>query len=147
MDDVDTTRPLAGLDVLDVGCGGGLLSEVSTRVSIVHVPFAKAPKTLARLGGRTLGIDATPSNIAIASLHASADPAFSQNSEAYSRRGSLSYEHTSVEDLLAQRGPKSFDVVCSMEVIEHVDNPRTFLSNCATLVKVSTSFLRTRSRV
>ena len=141
------TRPLSGLDVLDVGCGGGLLSEVRTRVFVAHVPFAEATKTLARLGGRTLGIDATPSNIAIASLHASADPAFSQSSEAYPRRGSLSYAHTSVEDLLAQRGPKSFDVVCSMEVIEHVDNPRTFLSNCATLVKVSASPPCTRPQI
>ena len=144
---MDMTRLLSGLDVLDVGCGGGLLSEVRTRVFVVHVPFAEATKTLARLGGRTLGIDATPSNIAIASLHASADPAFSQSSEAYPRRGSLSYEHTSVEDLLAQRGPKSFDVVCSMEVIEHVDNPRTFFSNCATLVKVSSSSLHTRPQI
>ena len=93
-------------------------------------------KTLARLGGRTLGIDATPSNIAIASLHAGADPAFSAGTSS-PKRGTLTYEHTSVEELLAQRGPKSFDVVCSMEVIEHVDNPRTFLSNCATLVKAS----------
>ncbi|PIL25112.1 hypothetical protein GSI_13001 [Ganoderma sinense ZZ0214-1] len=115
LDDVNPTRPLDGLDVLDVGCGGGLLCE-----------------TLARLGGRTLGIDASSSNIAIASLHASADPGLSSPQKT---KGSLTYEHTSVEDLLAQRGSKSFDVVCSMEVIEHVDNPATFLTNCATLVK------------
>ncbi|KAI1793546.1 ubiquinone biosynthesis O-methyltransferase [Ganoderma leucocontextum] len=115
LDDVSPTRPLNGLDVLDVGSGGGLLCE-----------------TLARLGGRTLGIDASASNIAIASLHASADPGLSSSQKG---KGSLAYEHTSVEDLLAQRGPKSFDVVCSMEVIEHVDNPATFLTNCATLVK------------
>ena len=94
-------------------------------------------QSLARLGGRTLGIDASASNIAIASLHAAADPALSPASQPHAKAGSLAYEHTSVEDLLAQRGPKTFDVVCSMEVIEHVDNPRTFLANCATLVKVS----------
>ncbi|KAI0741565.1 S-adenosyl-L-methionine-dependent methyltransferase [Daedaleopsis nitida] len=114
---VDETRPLTGMDVLDVGCGGGLLCE-----------------TLARLGGRTLGIDASESNIAITSLHAAADPALSSHSPQMAT-GSLTYRHTAVEDLLAERGPKSFDVVCSMEVIEHVDNPRTFLANCASLVK------------
>ena len=51
----------------------------------------------------------------------------------------MTYKHTSVEDLLAERGPASFDVVCSMEVLEHVDNPRAFLSSCAQLVKVSQS--------
>ncbi|EJF64127.1 ubiquinone biosynthesis O-methyltransferase [Dichomitus squalens LYAD-421 SS1] len=115
LDDVNMARPLNDMDVLDVGCGGGLLCE-----------------SLARLGGRTFGIDASASNIAIASLHASADPGLTST-----RKGNhtLTYEHTSVEDLLAQRGPKSFDVVCSMEVIEHVDNPAAFLTNCATLVK------------
>ncbi|KAH9852026.1 S-adenosyl-L-methionine-dependent methyltransferase [Lenzites betulinus] len=113
------TRPLSGLDVVDVGCGGGLLSE-----------------SLARSGGNTLGIDASSSNIAIASLHAAADPAFaSASSKAGKVKSSLQYEYTSVEELLARRGPASFDVVCSMEVIEHVDNPRTFLANCASLVK------------
>lgn len=47
------------------------------------------------------------------------------------------YEHTSAEDLLAARGPKQFDVVTSVEVLEHVDNPRAFLRTCAELVKVS----------
>ncbi|RPD57524.1 ubiquinone biosynthesis O-methyltransferase [Lentinus tigrinus ALCF2SS1-7] len=108
---VNEARPLEGLDVLDVGCGGGLLCE-----------------SLARLGGHTLGIDASESNIAIASLHAAADPALTP-------KGALTYQHTSVEDLLATRGSKAFNVVCSMEVIEHVDNPRAFLSNCAQLVK------------
>ncbi|OJT02898.1 Ubiquinone biosynthesis O-methyltransferase, mitochondrial [Trametes pubescens] len=117
---VNEAQPLSGLDVVDVGCGGGLLSE-----------------TLARLGGRTLGIDASSSNIGIASLHAAADPALapSTSGTGNSGRGGLTFEHTSVEDLLAQRGPASFDIVCSMEVIEHVDNPRAFLTNCAALVK------------
>ncbi|KAI0794035.1 ubiquinone biosynthesis O-methyltransferase [Fomes fomentarius] len=116
--DVNETRPLAGLDVLDVGCGGGYCLRFS----------------LARLGGNTLGIDASESNIAIASLHAAADPALSSPTPPKAK-GSLTYRHTPVEDLLVERGSKSFDVVCSMEVIEHVDNPRTFLANCAQLVK------------
>ncbi|CAL1715018.1 unnamed protein product [Somion occarium] len=124
----DEQRVLEGLNVLDVGCGGGLLSE-----------------SLTRLGANTLGIDASLSNIAIASLHASSDPAlsFSSNSLPHSNdtaishkgKGKVTYEHTSVEELLARNGPNSFDVVCSMEVLEHVDNPRGFLHSCAALVK------------
>lgn len=100
------------------------------------------------MGANTLGIDASGSNIAIASLHASADPSLDVMSSALpsslsiSRRadikgkGKLTYENTSVEDLLARHGPASFDVVCFMEVLEHVDNPRAFLDSCAQLVKV-----------
>lgn len=113
-------------------------------------PGPPTTQSLTRLGANTLGIDASPANIAIASLHASQDPAFSPffsppsgtleqesmkgNNE--KGKGKLSYEHTSVEDLLARVGPSSFDVVCSMEVLEHVDNPREFLKSCASLVKV-----------
>ena len=39
------------------------------------------------------------------------------------------------------REPRRFDVVCSMEVIEHVDNPSAFLRTCAELVKVRGSFI------
>ncbi|GJE91182.1 ubiquinone biosynthesis O-methyltransferase [Phanerochaete sordida] len=115
--DVTPADVLRGKDVLDVGCGGGLLSE-----------------SLARMGANTLGIDASPSNVSIASLHASADPALAASTQGR-RRGALAYQHTSVEDLLAARGPASFDAVCSMEVLEHVDNPRAFLDSCAQLVK------------
>jgi 2-polyprenyl-6-hydroxyphenyl methylase/3-demethylubiquinone-9 3-methyltransferase len=108
-------RPLLrGLNVLDVGCGGGLLSE-----------------SLARSGANTHAVDASEDNIRIATLHAMGDPALSNR---------LSYEHTSAEDLVAQG--KQYDVVCSMEVLEHVDNPSLFLKSLASLVKVSSlSFL------
>jgi polyprenyldihydroxybenzoate methyltransferase/3-demethylubiquinol 3-O-methyltransferase len=81
-------------------------------------------QSLARLGAHTTGIDASESNIAIAKLHASADPKLSE----------LSYVHTPAESLLASR--KRYDVVCSMEVLEHVDNPASFLSTCAELLNV-----------
>ncbi|KAF7316836.1 Ubiquinone biosynthesis O-methyltransferase, mitochondrial [Mycena chlorophos] len=110
---------LKDLDVLDVGCGGGLLSE-----------------SLARLGANTLGIDASESNISIAQLHAAQDSGLSTR---------LSYLHTPAEVLLQQ--PKRYDVVCSMEVVEHVDNPSTFLRTCAELVKPGGHlFLSTISR-
>jgi len=103
---------LRGLDVLDVGCGGGLLSE-----------------SLARMGARTLGIDASESNIRIASAHASTDPQLTSTTST----GELVYRYTSAEELVKE--PKRYDVVCSMEVLEHVDNPAGFLSTCAELVK------------
>jgi len=105
---------------LDVGCGGGLLSE-----------------SLARLGARTTAIDASESNVAKASFHAAADPRL--------RPDTLTYRHAPVESLLSE--PKRFDVVCSMEVVEHVDNPATFLKSCASLVKPGGHlFLSTVSR-
>ncbi|TFK39779.1 S-adenosyl-L-methionine-dependent methyltransferase [Crucibulum laeve] len=122
MHDIEPMGVLKGLDVLDVGCGGGLLSE-----------------SLARLGAHTTGIDASESNITIASLHASADPKLAPPSRA------LTYLHAPAETLLAS--PKRYDVVCSMEVLEHVDNPTSFLSTCAELVKPGGHlFLSTISR-
>jgi polyprenyldihydroxybenzoate methyltransferase/3-demethylubiquinol 3-O-methyltransferase len=89
---------------------------------------------LARLGARTTAIDASASNIAIASTHASADPLLS-NPPKGPEFGSLRYLHTSAETLAEEQG--QYDVVCSMEVIEHVDNPAEFLRTCSGLVKVS----------
>ncbi|EKM81774.1 hypothetical protein AGABI1DRAFT_118851 [Agaricus bisporus var. burnettii JB137-S8] len=118
--DPDPARVLAGLNVVDVGCGGGLLSE-----------------SLARLGANTLGIDASEQNIGIARQHASTDPKLEPSS--------LLYQHTTAEALLKR--PKRFDVVCSMEVLEHVDNPASFLSTCAELLNPGGHlFLSTISR-
>ncbi|CAE6529731.1 unnamed protein product [Rhizoctonia solani] len=106
-----TGRQLEGTSVLDIGCGGGLLSE-----------------TLSRLGARTTGIDASQNNIHIATLHASQDPSF------ISGENQLEYQHTSAEALVGRDA--QFDVVCAMEVVEHVDNPAEFLRNCGKLVKL-----------
>ena len=88
------------------------------------------------MGANTLGIDASESNIAIASVHASADPKLSSGR-------SLTYLHSAAETLLPL--PKRYDVVCSMEVLEHVDNPAAFLSTCAELLKVERSLSASNS--
>lgn len=98
--------------------------------------FSKT-QSLARMGANTLGIDASESNIAIASVHSSADPNLSSGLVTSSKQGSLNYLHSSAETLLLL--PKRYDVVCSMEVLEHVDNPAAFLSTCAELLKVGRS--------
>ncbi|EJC98235.1 3-demethylubiquinone-9 3-methyltransferase [Fomitiporia mediterranea MF3/22] len=116
----ESAKVLNGLEVLDIGCGGGLLSE-----------------SLARLGARTVGIDASSQNIAIASLHASQDPTL--------RSSALDYRNSSAEELVNET--RRFDIVCSMEVLEHVDNPAVFLQSCAELVKPGGHlFLSTISR-
>ncbi|KAG8936002.1 Hexaprenyldihydroxybenzoate methyltransferase, mitochondrial [Tulasnella sp. 418] len=122
------SKILDGMSVLDVGCGGGLLSEA-----------------LARLGGRTTGIDASESNIKIASLHASQDPEFASQSSSSPQK--LQYIHTSSEELLAKSNGAQYDVVCSMEVLEHVDSPSEFLRTLGDLVKPGGHlFLSTISR-
>ena len=99
-------------------------------------------QSLARLGGQTIGIDASESNIAIARLHASKDPflpLLNHEEDTASRidlgAGSLEYRHTSAEDLRATG--ENFDVVCAMEVLEHVDEPGAFLACLGDLVKVN----------
>jgi polyprenyldihydroxybenzoate methyltransferase / 3-demethylubiquinol 3-O-methyltransferase len=85
------------------------------------------------MGARTTGIDASASNIKIASLHASADPRLSNSSA--TATGSLTYRNMAAENLLKES--KKYDAVCSLEVLEHVDNPRVFLQTLGELVKVS----------
>ncbi|KAF9430781.1 Hexaprenyldihydroxybenzoate methyltransferase, mitochondrial [Podila epigama] len=103
--------PLQGLMILDVGCGGGLLAEA-----------------LARLGAQVTGLDASLENIEMAKIHAKKDPLLNGGSP-----GSLEYRHQTAEQLLEQG--LQFDVVCSMEVIEHVENPAGFLTVLGKLVK------------
>lgn len=117
--EVGMERSLEGLRVCDVGCGGGILAE-----------------SLARLGAQVTAIDAGPANIAIARAHAALDP---------SLRDSLKYEAVTAEELV-DRGER-FDVVTSLEVIEHVTDPLEFTKSIASLVKPNGSlFISTINR-
>ena len=98
-------RPLEGLRLLDIGCGGGLASE-----------------PMARLGAHVVGVDAAEANVKTASVHAA-----EQGLE-------IDYRHGVAEQLI-EAGEPLFDVVLNLEVMEHVANPHTFLVDCAALVK------------
>ncbi len=99
----DDIAPLAGLRLLDVGCGGGLLCE-----------------PMARLGAAVTGIDAVERNVEVARIHAEAGDL------------DIDYRATTAEDLVA--AGETFDIVLSMEVVEHVADPGAFLCDCARLV-------------
>ena len=106
LDWINQIAPLADQCVLDVGCGGGILSDA-----------------MARKGADVLGIDQAAKSLRVASLHAL---------EAQTPR--VRYREVSVEDL-ARESPAAFDAVTCMEMLEHVPDPRSVVAACAQLVK------------
>lgn len=98
--------PLAGMRVLDVGCGGGILADA-----------------MARQGAEVLGIDLAEKSLQVARLHAL---------EAQTPR--IRYRAIAAEALAAE-APATFDVVTCMEMLEHVPDPASVVRACATLVK------------
>lgn len=102
---IDKAVNLKGKKVLDVGCGGGILSE-----------------SMAQLGAQVTGIDLGEKALKVAQLHSLESGV------------AVDYQLTSVEDL-AEKIPASFDVVTCLEMLEHVPNPASVVAACAKLVK------------
>jgi 2-polyprenyl-6-hydroxyphenyl methylase/3-demethylubiquinone-9 3-methyltransferase len=106
LDWINGLAPLHGKRVLDVGCGGGILSDA-----------------MARRGAQVLGIDLATKSLRVAQLHAL---------EAQTPR--VEYREVSVEALAAEQ-PGSFDTITCMEMLEHVPDPGSVVRACAQLVK------------
>ncbi len=98
--------PLDGLRVLDVGCGGGILSD-----------------SMARKGASVLGIDLAGKALRVAQLHA-----------LEAQTPNIAYREVAVE-ALAEEAPESFDAVTCMEMLEHVPDPASVVRACSQLVK------------
>lgn len=101
--DPTADRPLAGLRLVDIGCGGGLVAE-----------------PMARLGATVTAIDASERNVAVARLHADGQGL------------PIDYRAALAGDLAA--AGERFDVVLSLEVVEHVADRGAFIQHCASLL-------------
>ncbi len=97
--------PISGKKIIDIGCGGGLLTE-----------------DLVQCGACVTGIDNSSELISVAKQHA------------YCNNLSIHYEINTAENK-AQEQAKSYDIVCCMELLEHVPDPYSVIRACAQLVK------------
>ena len=109
---IDSLAPLGGKRILDVGCGGGILTDSMARTATAN-----------QAAGSALGIDLGRESLQIAQLHA-----------LEAGTPSISYREISAE-ALAIESPASFDVVTCMEMLEHVPDPAAIVRACAALVK------------
>jgi 2-polyprenyl-6-hydroxyphenyl methylase/3-demethylubiquinone-9 3-methyltransferase len=105
LDYIDQRASLAGKRVLDVGCGGGILSE-----------------SMAQHGAHVTGIDMGEAPLAVARLHQLESGV------------EVEYQQITAEEL-AQTHAGQFDVVTCMEMLEHVPDPASIVNSCCQLVK------------
>ena len=102
---IDEHSPVAGKRLVDVGCGGGILAEA-----------------MAQRGADVTGIDMGEAPLSVARLHQVESGV------------EVDYQHSTAEQLAA-REPESFDIVCCLEMLEHVPDPSAVIAACATLAK------------
>jgi 2-polyprenyl-6-hydroxyphenyl methylase / 3-demethylubiquinone-9 3-methyltransferase len=102
---IDRHCPLRGRTVIDVGCGGGLLSE-----------------GMATLGAQVTGIDLSDKALGVARLHL------------LESGQQVDYRQISAEEMAATR-PGAFDAVTCLEMLEHVPDPGSIVRACAQLMK------------
>ena len=102
---INSRVPLAGKNVIDIGCGGGVLSE-----------------SMARKGAKVTGIDLSKKALKVADLHSLESGV------------EVRYKHIAAEDMAAEEAGQ-FDVVTCMEMLEHVPQPPSVVAACARLAK------------
>lgn len=105
LDWIDRNAGLAGKRVLDIGCGGGILSE-----------------SMAAVGAHVTGIDLSEKALGVARLHL------------FESGQKVDYHHASAEEFAAQHAGE-FDIVTCMEMLEHVPDPASTVAACAQLVR------------
>jgi len=105
LDYIERLAPLDGRQVIDVGCGGGLLTEAMARrgAQVTGIDMGKAPLGVARLHQHESGLD-------------------------------IDYQRATAEQVAASR-PGSFDVVTCLEMLEHVPDPAAVIAACAQLIR------------
>ena len=106
LDWINSLSPLSGARVVDIGCGGGILSD-----------------SMARKGAHVLGVDLASKALRVARLHA-----------LDAQTPNIEYREVSAE-ILAAELPGQFDTVTCMEMLEHVPDPASVVKACADLVK------------
>lgn len=102
---IDERAPVPDRAVLDVGCGGGILAE-----------------SLALRGARVTGIDMGEGPLSVARLHRLESGV------------EVDYQRSTAEEFAAEH-PEQFDVVCCLEMLEHVPDPGAVITACARLVR------------
>ncbi|GAB5414830.1 MAG: bifunctional 3-demethylubiquinone 3-O-methyltransferase/2-octaprenyl-6-hydroxy phenol methylase [Congregibacter sp.] len=102
---IDTHSPVAGASLIDVGCGGGILAE-----------------SMALRGATVTGIDMGEGPLSVAKLHRLESGV------------EVDYQRCTAEEMAAQR-PESFDVVCCLEMLEHVPDPAAVVKACADMAR------------